>query len=135
MPRRKKLEDISEIEEKAQKRGSARYAVIYIHHQCPICASIFRISLTGLIPRTIPVFFVNAENTSAEERLAVWGFTLGPYGLSMRITVPMLAVWEIDASGNKRLIYKREIRPLRGPILGQEEIKEVFFEIRGFLKP
>ena len=109
------------------------YAVLYIHKDCPVCESFFRTQQTkaaDLITKAkVPLYVVDVETVDTATRLKLWGFKMTEYGIAMRVTVPLLAVYCV---GCEDPVYVKELRPMRGLAFSEAEIREVLFLIRSF---
>ncbi|MGC9131969.1 MAG: hypothetical protein ACP5H5_10380, partial [Pyrobaculum sp.] len=85
------------------------YAVLYIHKDCPVCESFFRTQQTkaaDLITKAkVPLYVVDVETIDTATRLKLWGYKLTDYGIAMRVTVPLLAVY---CEGCEDPIYVKE---------------------------
>lgn len=105
------------------------FGVLYIHRECPICLSIFRLETIKKAintPAKMRLIIKDVESLSAEERLKLWGYKLTDYGIVHRVTVPLLVVYCVDeTTGEWKPIYKKEWRPLMGPFLSEADIREM----------
>lgn len=105
------------------------FGVLYIHRECPICLSIFRLDVVKKAinsPAKMRLIIKDVESLSAEERLKLWGYRLTDYGIVHRVTVPFLVVYCVDETTGEWIpIYKKEWRPLMGPFLSEADIREM----------
>lgn len=105
------------------------FGVLYIHRECPICLSIFRLETIKKAinaPARMRLIVKDVASLSPEERLKLWGYTLTEHGIVHRVTVPLLVVYCVDETTSEWIpIYKKEWRPLQGPFLSEADIREM----------
>ncbi|QJF12417.1 hypothetical protein QIT50_gp05 [Pyrobaculum spherical virus 2] len=112
------------------------FGVLYIHRECPICLSIFRLETIKKAintPAKMRLIIKDVESLSSEERLRLWGYRLTEYGIVHRVTVPLLVIYCVDETTGEWIpIYKKEWRPLMGPFLSEADIREMLALITSF---
>jgi hypothetical protein len=106
-------------------------AIIYVKRDCPICQSIFRLTIIkgATIRKCVPIVFKDVDMVPLSEKKLVWSYEFDPnLGLVFRVYVPYLVIADVD-EGNiiKKVIFKMPLIPKHPIGFSEAEVREIIY--------
>ncbi len=106
-------------------------AIIYVKRECPICQSIFRLTIIrgATARKCVPIVFKDVDMVPLSEKRMVWNYEFDPnLGLVFRVYVPYLVIADVDDSGAiKRIFYKAPLIPKHPIGFSEAEVREIIY--------